>query len=92
MPAVLDGKVFAVDAVAALHEGVGGLVVDGRQRANVADELVQQRGLDQVRLLGDERLLGQDHLLGRHGVRGEQTPVDVTTVAQVRVVRVLQES
>ena len=28
LPAMLDGQVFAVDAVAALHEGVGGLVVD----------------------------------------------------------------
>lgn len=92
VPAVLNGQVFAVDAMASLNKGIGGLVVDRRQRADVADELVQQRRLNQVRLLRDERLLGQDHLLGRHGVRGQQTPVDVTTVTQVRVVGVLQET
>ena len=86
---MLDGEVLAVDAVAAFHKGVGGLVVDGGQRADVADELVQQRGLDQVRLLRDERLLRQHHLLGRHRVGGQQAPVDVAPVTQVRVVRVL---
>lgn len=40
-----------MDPVAALHEGAGGFVVDGRQGADVADELVQQGGLDQIRLL-----------------------------------------
>ena len=74
------------DAPAPLHEGTGRLVVDGGQCANVADELVQQRGLNEVCLLGDERLLSQHHLLGSHGVRGEQAPVDVATVPQVRVV------
>lgn len=50
-PAVLDREVFPVDPVAALHKGAGGFVIDRGQRANVADELVQQGGLDQVRLL-----------------------------------------
>ena len=74
------------NAPAALHEGAGRLVVDRGQRADVADELVQQRGLDEVCLLGDEWLLGQHHLLGSHGVCGEQAPVDVAAVPQVRVV------
>lgn len=81
-----------LDASAALNKGTGGLVVDGGECADVADELLQQRGLDQIRLLGDQRLLGQDHLLGGHRVGGEQAPVDVTSVPEVRVVRVLQEA
>lgn len=79
------------NAPATLHEGAGWLVVDGGQGANVADKLVQQCGLDEVRLFRDERLLGQHHLLGSHGVRGEQAPVDVATVPQVWVIRVLGE-
>lgn len=90
-PAVLDGQVLAVYAVTALHESVRWLVVDGGQRADVANELVQQRWLDQVRLLGDQRLLGQHHLFGRHRVSGQQTPVDVATIPQVRVIGVLWE-
>lgn len=84
------GEPFVHHTAAALHEGAGRLVVDGRQRADVADELLQQGGLNQVRLLRDQRLLGQHHLLGSHRVSGEQAPVDVATVSQVRVVRVLQ--
>ena len=55
----------------------------------MADELVEQRRLQQVRLLGDERLLCQHHLLGGGRVGGEQPPVDEAAVPQVRVVRVL---
>lgn len=77
---MLDGQVLAVDAVATLHEGVGGLVVDGGQGANVADEFIQQGGLNQVRLLRDQGLLRQDHLLGSHRIGGQQAPVDVTPV------------
>lgn len=58
----------------------------------MADELLQQRGLDQIRLLGDQGLLGQNHLLGGHRVSGEKTPVDVTSVSEVWVVRVLSEA
>lgn len=54
---MLHGQVLPVDPVAALHKGAGGFVIDRRQRADVADELVQQGGLDQVRLLRDQRLL-----------------------------------
>lgn len=83
---MLHRQVLPVDPVAALHEGAGGFVVDGRQGANVADELVQQGGLDQIRLLRDQRLFRQHHLLGRHWVGGQQAPVDVAAVTQVRVV------
>lgn len=86
---MLDGQVLAMDAVAALHEGVGGLVVDGGQGANVANELVQQGGLNQVCLFRDQRLFRQDHLLGRYRIGGQQAPVDVTPVTQIRVVGVL---
>lgn len=81
-----------MDSMAAFHEGTGGFVVDGGQRADVADELVQQGGLDQVRLFGDERLLRQHHLLGGDGVGAQQAPVDVAPVTQVRVVGVLQRA
>lgn len=86
---MLHRQVFPVDPVAALHEGAGGFVIDGCQGADVADELVQQGGLNQVRLLRDERLLRQHNLLGRHRVGGKQAPVDVAAVTQVRVVGVL---
>ena len=79
-----------LNATAALYKGTGRLVVDGGQSADVADELLQQCGLNQIRLLGDQRLLSQNHLLGSNGVRGEQTPVDVAAVPEVGVIRVLQ--
>lgn len=56
-PAVLHRKVLPVDSMAALHKGAGGFVIDGRQGADVADELIQQGGLDQIRLLRDQGLL-----------------------------------
>lgn len=86
---MLDGQMLAVDAVAALHESVRRLVVNRGERADVANELVQQRGLNQVRLLRDQRLLGQHHLFGGHRVSGQQTPVDVATIPQVRVIGIL---
>jgi hypothetical protein len=55
----------------------------------VADELVQKGRLQKVRLLGDERFLAKDNGLGSCGVRKEQTPVNVATVAKIRVVRLL---
>lgn len=58
-------------------------MVDGGERGDVADELVQQRGLQQVRLLGDERLVGQHHLLGGRGVRRQQPPVDEAAVPKI---------
>lgn len=89
---MLHREVFPVDSMAAFHKGTGGFVIDRRQRADVADELIQQGGLDQVRLLRDQRLFRQHHLLGGHRVGGQQTPVNVPPVAQVRVIRVLQRS
>lgn len=79
------------NAPAPLHKGAGRLMVDGSQGANVADELVQQCGLNEVCLFRDEWLFSQYHLLGSHWVRGEQTPVDVATVPQVWVIRVLKQ-
>ena len=64
-------------------------MVDGGQAGDVADELVQQRWLQQIRLLGDEWLLGQNHIFGSSWVSGQQTPVDVATVTEIRIVTVL---
>lgn len=64
-------------------------MVDGGQAGDVADELVQQRWLQQIRLLGDEWLLGQNHVFGSSWVSGQQTPVDVATVTEIRIVTVL---
>lgn len=77
---------LVLHAAAALHEGAGGLVVDRGQGADVADQFLQQRGFNQVRLLRNQRLLSQNHLLGGHGVRRQQTPIDVAAVPQVWVV------
>lgn len=77
------------NAPAPFHKGAGRLVVDRGQCAYVADELIQQCGLNEVRLFRDEWLLSQNHFLGSHWVRGEQTPVDIATVPQVWVIRVL---
>ena len=59
-------------------------MVDGGERADVADELVQQRGLQQVRLLRDERLVGQHHFLRGRRVGGQEAPVDETAVPVYR--------
>ncbi len=81
---------FAVNAVASFHKGSGGFVVNGGQRADVADELVQQGGLDQVCFLWNQRLLRQHNLFCGHRVSGQQAPVDVAAITQVRVIRVLR--
>lgn len=80
-----------LNTAAALNKGTGRLVVDRGQSTNVADELLQQSGLNQIRLLRDQGLLSQNHLLSRHRVCGEQTPVDVAAVSEVWVIRVLQK-
>ena len=46
-----------------LHEGRGWLVVDGGQCGDLADELVQQSRLQEVRLLRDGGLLGENNIL-----------------------------
>lgn len=66
-------------------------MIDRGQRANVTDQLIQQGRLNQIRLLGDEGLLCQHHFLGSYRISREQTPVDVATVPQVRIIRVLWE-
>lgn len=86
------GQALVHNPSAPLHKGAGRFVIDRGQCPNVADQLIQERRLDQIRLLGDERFLRQHDLLGGHRVRGEQAPVDVATVPQVGVVRVLQEA
>lgn len=80
---------LASEATTALHKGAGGLVIDRGQGRDVADELIQQGGLNQVCLLRDEGLLSQHHLLGSCRVGGQQAPVDVATVTQIWVVTVL---
>ena len=45
-----------------LDEGGGRLVVDGGEGGDVADELVQEGGLEEVGLLRDQGLLGEDDL------------------------------
>lgn len=80
-----EGGGLPTGAIATFDEGSGRLVVDGGERADVADELVQQRGLQQVRLLGDERLVGQHYLLGGRGVGGQQPPVDEAAVPDVEI-------
>jgi len=79
-----------LNTTAALNKSTGGLVVDRGQSTNVADELLQQGGLNQIRLLRDQGLLSQNHLLGGHGVRRQQTPVDVAAVPEVGVIGVLE--
>ena len=54
------------------------------------DELVENPRVEREGVVGDVRLLGEHHLLRGLGVCGEQSPVDVAAVAQVRVVRVLR--
>lgn len=73
-----------------LHKGAGWFVIDGGQGANVADELIQQCGLNQIRLLRDQRFLWEHHLFGSHRVSWQQTPINVASVTEVRVVRVLK--
>ena len=46
-----------------LHEGGRRLVVDGGEGGDLADELVQQGWLQEVRLLRDGRLLSKNYIL-----------------------------
>ena len=59
------------------------------QTRNVTDQFVQQRRLYQVSLLRDEWFLSQDNLFRRSWVGWQQSPVDVASVSQVRIVTVL---
>ena len=71
-------------------EGSGRLLVDGGERGDVANELVQQVGVEARRLVADGGLLRQHDVLGSLGVCGQQAPVHVGAVAQVRIVRLLR--
>lgn len=84
------GQRLADAGSAALDKCGGRLVVNTGQRRDVADQLVEQRRLEQVRFLGDERLVGQHYFLRSRRVRRQQTPVDEPAIAQVRIVRVLR--
>ena len=64
-------------------------MVDGRQAGDVADQFVEESGFNQISFFRDEGLLGQHHLLGGSGVSGEKTPVNVASVAEIRVVGIL---
>lgn len=48
---------LVLDASAALNKGTGRLMVDRGESADVADELLQKRRLNQICLLGDQRFL-----------------------------------
>lgn len=80
------GESLVLNAAAAFNKGTGWLVIHRGKSTNVADELLQQSGLNQICLLRDQGLLSQNHLLGSYRVCGEQTPVDVATVPEVWVV------
>lgn len=82
---------LVLNTTAALHKGTRWLVVYRGQSSNVADELLQQRGLNQISLLRNQGLLSQNNFFGSHRVCGEQAPVDVATIPKVRVIGVLQK-
>eukprot|EP01137_Pigoraptor_chileana_P028939 Opistho-2@13440 len=73
-----------------LDKGGRGLVVDGGQGGDLPNELVQERPLEHVRLICNERLLREHDRLCRGRVRGEEAPVNVATVAEVGIVRLLR--
>ena len=55
-------------------------MVDRGERGDVADELIEQSGLQQVCFFGDQRLLSEHHVLGSGWVCGEESPVDEASV------------
>jgi len=75
----------------AFHKCIRWFVVNGRKAGDVADELIEQRGLEKVSFLRDKWLLGQNNFLGSRRVRRQQSPVDVATITQVWVVAVLYQ-
>lgn len=69
--------------LAAGDEGSCRLVVDGAEMAQLLDELIKQHGRDCCRGEGDWRPLCKDDRLGSLCVRAEQSPQDVSAVAEV---------
>lgn len=56
LPSMVNWQVLAVDTVAPFHESIGWFVVHRSQRPNMADQLIQQSGFNQISLLGDQWL------------------------------------
>ena len=64
-------------------------MVDTGQARDVTDQLVQESGLQQVSLLSYERLLSEDNILGSSRVSAQQSPVDESSVSQIRILTLL---
>mmetsp|Transcript_15997 Transcript_15997/g.41525 ORF Transcript_15997/g.41525 Transcript_15997/m.41525 type:complete len:1014 (+) Transcript_15997:689-3730(+) len=71
-------------------KAIRGLVVHRGQRADVLEQLLEESGIQVVRVVVDDRLVRKDHLLRGLRVCGQQAPVDVGAVPQVRVVGLLR--
>ena len=72
-----------------LHELVRVLLVHHSQRAQVRDQEIKQRRLHTLRRVADHRMLRQHNLRSSIRVHRQQTPVNVTTITQIRVIAVL---
>ena len=55
----------------------------------MADKFVQKGGFDQIGLVGDEGAFGQNDVFCRGWVSRKKSPINVATVAQIRIVRIL---
>ena len=64
-------------------------MVDTGQARDVTDQLVQESGLQQVSLLSYERLLSENNILGSSRVSAQQSPVDESSVSQIRILTLL---
>ena len=56
----------------------------------MADEFIEESWLQKIGFLGDQGLLAEHNSLGGGGVGQQQTPVDVSTIAEIRVVGLLR--
>jgi len=74
---------------ATFHKCIWWLVVDRREARYVADQLIKQCRLEQISFLRDERLFSQNNFFCGCRVSRQQSPIDISTVSQVRVVTVL---
>ena len=64
-------------------------MVDTGQARDVTNQLVQESGLQQVSLLSYERLLSENNILGSSRVSAQQSPVDESSVSQIRILTLL---
>jgi len=63
------------------------LVINRGQGANVAEELVEEGGIDVFQSSFIRKwLLRENDGLGTHGIRGKQAPVDEGAISEIRVV------